>query len=214
MRKTEQLAKTRTNPPTAADVPLELRAHSGTIVIFSDTWCAFAHVAVYRLHEARQRLGLVGRVSFDHRAFPMELLNGRPGSRPGSDSEVPSVGACEPEAGWQLWQDNDWLYPNSTLPALEAVQAAKFQSMAASEALDLALRRAFWMQSRCITNLQVICDVAAQTPGVDAPLIKRALLLGAAREAVRNKPSKLPQIRWSVARTHFSQMAAASPIRG
>ncbi len=156
----------------------------GTIVIFSDTWCAFAHVAVYRLHAARRRLNLDGLVSFEHRAFPMELLNGNPGSRPGSDSEVPSVGACEPGAGWQLWQDKDWLYPNSTLPALEAVQAAKVQSLKASEDLDLALRRAFWVESRCITNQAVILNVASNTPGVDAAAIGKALDTGSSRGTI------------------------------
>ena len=113
----------------------------------------------------------------------MELLNGNPGSRPGSDSEVPGVGPCEPDAGWQLWQDKDWLYPCSTLPALEAVQAAKAQSVRASEDLDLALRRAFWTQSRCITN-PVILDVARRTEGVDDTLIREALENGTARPAV------------------------------
>lgn len=156
----------------------------GTIVVFSDTWCAFGHVAVHRLHAARRALGLEGRVAFDHRAFPMELLNGNPGSRPGSDSEVPSVGACEPAAGWQLWQDKDWLYPSSTLPALEAVQAAKRQSLQAGEALDLGLRQAFWKNSRCITNQAVILDVARQCDGVDADLLAEALNTGSARPIV------------------------------
>ncbi|MQA77706.1 MAG: hypothetical protein GEV10_04365 [Streptosporangiales bacterium] len=156
----------------------------GTIVVFSDTWCAFGHVAVFRLHQARRRLGLEDQVTLDHRAFPMELLNGNPGSRPGSDSEVPSVGNCEPAAGWQLWQDKDWLYPSSTLPALEAVQAAKAQSTRASESLDLGLRRAFWVESRCITNRAVILDVAANTPGVDVAAIAEALETGTARAAV------------------------------
>lgn len=156
----------------------------GTVVIFSDTWCAFGHVAVHRLHTARRRLGLDHEVTFDHRSFPMELLNGNPGSRPGSDSEVPSVGTLEPDAGWQLWQDKDWLYPSSTLPALEAVQAAKQQSAQASEALDRALRRAFWAESRCITNRTVILDVAERTPGVDHEAIHHALESGSARHAV------------------------------
>lgn len=156
----------------------------GTIVVFSDTWCAFAHVAVYRLHEARRRLHLEDRIVFDHRAFPMELLNGNPGSRPGSDSEVPSVGSCEPAAGWQLWQDKDWLYPSSSLPALEAVQAAKTQSPKASEDLDLALRHAFWAESRCITNRAVILDVARATRSVDPAAIEQALEIGSARAAV------------------------------
>lgn len=156
----------------------------GTIVVFSDTWCAFAHVAVFRLHGARRRLGMEDQIILDHRAFPMELLSGNPGSRPGSDSEVPSVGNCEPAAGWQLWQDKDWLYPSSSLPALEAVQAAKMQSAKASEDLDLALRRAFWAESRCITNRMVILDVAASTPGVDAKAIENALETGTARAAL------------------------------
>jgi len=164
-----------------------LTPRPGTIVIFSATWCAFAHVAVYRLHESRRRLRLEERVTFDHRAFPMELLNGNPGSRPGSDSEVPSVGNREPAAGWQLWQDKDWLYPSSTLPALEAVQAAKAQSPKASEDLDLALRRAFWAESRCITNRAVILDVAHNVSGPDEKAIEDALEAGAARATVASQ---------------------------
>jgi len=33
----------------------------GTIVVFSDIGCPWAHVAVWRLHDARRRLGLDGR---------------------------------------------------------------------------------------------------------------------------------------------------------
>lgn len=159
----------------------QLTPTPGTIAIYSDTWCAFGHLAVHRLHAARSRLGLEDTVRFDHRAFPMELLNGNPGSRPGSDSEVPTVGACEPDAGWQLWQAPDWLYPSTSLPALEAVQAAKEQSLRASEQLDRGLRAAFWTQSRCISNRAVILAVAAALPDVDAQLLEDALELGTAR---------------------------------
>ncbi|MBV9383683.1 MAG: DsbA family protein [Streptosporangiaceae bacterium] len=152
-----------------------VRPAPGRIIVFSDIWCAFGHVAVHRLHAARERLGLQGRVIFDPYCFPMELLNGNPGSRPGSDSEVPSVGACEPDAGWQLWHGPDWLYPSSSLPALEAVQAAKEQSLQAAEDLDRALRRAFWAESRCITNHTVILDVAAATGGIDVARLRAAL---------------------------------------
>jgi len=47
------------------------------------------------------------------------------------------MASVEPAAGWQLWQDKDWLYPSSTLPALEAIQAAKEQGLDASERLDM-----------------------------------------------------------------------------
>ena len=155
-----------------------------TIVIYSDLNCSFAHLAVHRLHESRRRLGLDGIVWFDHRAFPLELFNERVNRRPGVDSEVSVVGALEPAAGWQLWQGPDWEYPVTTLPALEAVQAAKAQGWAASEQLDRGLRRAFWAQSRCISMRHVILDVAAGTGVVNIDALITDLDSGRARAAV------------------------------
>ncbi|MEV4457569.1 DsbA family oxidoreductase [Microbispora sp. NPDC004025] len=156
----------------------------GTIIIFSDIWCSFAHIAVHRLHQTRERLGLTGRVRFDHRAFPLELLNDAPSPRPGTDSEVARMASLEPGAGWQLWQAKDWLYPSTTLPALEAVQAAKEQGFTASEQLDLALRRAFWAESRCVSHRKVILDAAASTGVVDVAALAAALDDGRARAAL------------------------------
>ncbi|OPG14743.1 DsbA family protein [Microbispora sp. GKU 823] len=161
-----------------------LTPEPGTIIIFSDIWCSFAHIAVHRLHRTRERLGLTGRVRFDHRAFPLELLNDAPSPRPGTDSEVGRMAALEPDAGWQLWQAKDWLYPSTTLPALEAVQAAKEQGFAASEQLDLALRRAFWAESRCISHRKVILDAAASTGVVDVDALAAALDDGRARRTL------------------------------
>ncbi|GAB3161422.1 DsbA family oxidoreductase [Microbispora hainanensis] len=161
-----------------------LTPEPGTIIIFSDIWCSFAHIAVHRLHTTRERLGLTERVRFDHRAFPLELLNDAPSPRPGTDSEVGRMAALEPGARWQLWQAKDWLYPSTTLPALEAVQAAKEQGFAASEQLDLALRKAFWAESRCISHRKVILDAAASTGVVDVDALAAALDDGRARRAL------------------------------
>ena len=68
------------------------------------------------------------------------------------DSETAVLGGLAPDAGWAMWHAPDWAFPSTVLPALEAVQAAKEQSWAASEVLDLALRRAFWADSRCIAQ--------------------------------------------------------------
>jgi predicted DsbA family dithiol-disulfide isomerase len=165
----------------------DLTPEPGVIVVFSDIWCSFAHVTIHRLHEARRRLGLEERVSFDHRAFPLELLNKAPSPRTGTDSEVGRMGSLEPAAGWQLWQDKDWLFPSSTLLALEAVQAAKAQSTQASEQLDLGLRKAFWAQSRCISNYHVILDVAEGTGVVDVAALAEALDDGRARRALSDQ---------------------------
>ncbi|MFI6851735.1 DsbA family protein [Streptomyces sp. NPDC050416] len=156
----------------------------GVIIVFSDIWCSFAHIAIHRLHATRKRLGLEHQVTFDLRAFPLELLNDAPSPRPGTDSEVGRMASMEPEAGWQLWQDKDWLYPSTVLPALEAIQAAKEQSLSASEQLDLGLRKAFWAQSRCVSHRKVILDVAAETGSVDVTALAAALDDGRARSAL------------------------------
>ena len=155
----------------------------GVIVVYSDIWCSFAHITIRRMHDARERLGLVGEVAFDLRAFPLELLNNASSPRTGTDSEAARMSILEPSAGWQLWQAKDWLYPSTMLPALEAVQAAKLQSLRAAEELDLALRRAFWAESRNVSNRKVILDAAATT-SVDVPALTEALDDGRARKAL------------------------------
>lgn len=156
----------------------------GTIAVYSDIGCPWATAGIERLVAARARLGLVDEVAIDHHAFPLELINGRGTPRSVLDAEVAVVGALVPEAGWQLWQGGPSDWPSTTLPALEAVQAAKAQSLAASSALDLALRRAFYGRSRCIALRPVILDVAEGCDGVDAGALAEALDDGRARRAV------------------------------
>lgn len=166
------------------DIDLAILPAPRTIIVFSDLWCSFAHIAVHRLHETRSRLGLDDTVHFDHRAFPLELFNGAPSPRPGTDSEVGGIACLEPDAGWQLWSAPDWTYPTSTLPALEAVQLAKDQSNRASENLDRALRQAFWCNSRCIDNRDVILDVAQETGTIDVDALAEGLDDGRARRRI------------------------------
>lgn len=146
----------------------------GTIQIWSDLLCPFAHVAIHRLTVARERLGLTGRVHLDHHVFALELFNG-PHPRPGTDSEAVGLGQIEPDAGFRLWTAADWLYPSTVLLAAEAVQAAKAQGLGPSEDLDRALRTAFWTNSRSIGHRGVILEVAAETATVDVPALAEAL---------------------------------------
>lgn len=176
-----------TDPTTTDPTPAVPTPPRGIVTVFSDIWCSFAHIAIHRLHATRTRLGLDEQVSFDLRAFPLELLNDAPSPRPGTDSEVARMASLEPAAGWQLWQAKDWLYPSTTLPALEAVLAAKEQGLAASEQLDLGLRRAFWAESRCISHRKVILDVAADTGAVDVDALAEALDDGRARRALSDQ---------------------------
>jgi predicted DsbA family dithiol-disulfide isomerase len=155
-----------------------------TLAVWSDLNCSFAHLAVHRLHETRQRLGLTDVLHLDHRVFPLELFNLSVNERPGVDSEIAVVGALDPSAGWRLWQGPDWRYPVTMLPALEAVQAAKAQGWTASEQLDRALRRAFWADSRCISMRHVILDIAAETGVVDVADLAARMDSGSARQAI------------------------------
>jgi len=132
----------------------------------------------------RDELGLTDKVSFDHRFFPLELVNGRPTPRSILDAEIPVAATLEPGAGWQLWQGGDSEYPVTTLLAMEAVQAAKEQSLAASAALDRSLRAAFFAQSRCISLRNVILDAADESGAVDVNSLADALDQGRARRRV------------------------------
>jgi predicted DsbA family dithiol-disulfide isomerase len=161
-------------------IPVE----AGTVVVFSDLACPWSHLAVHRLHAARRRLHLEGRVAIVHRAFPLELVNGRATPKRILDAELPVAGALDPAAGWQVWQAAEWEWPVTTLPALEAVQVAALQSHRAAEQLDARLRRALFAESRCISLRTVILDLAADCPAVDAGALAASLDDGRARRTV------------------------------
>ena len=163
-----------------------------TIAVWSDLGCPWSHAVVWRLWDARRRLGLEERVRFDHHAFPLELFNSEATPRPRTDAEWPVAATLAPRAGWQAWDAPDHAWPSTMLPPMEAVQAAKLQSLAAAEELDRGLRRAFWAESRCISLRHVILEVAMASEAVDASRLADALDAGLARRALFDD--------WAVAR--------------
>ena len=165
----------------------------GTIAVWSDLGCPWSHAVVWRLHEARRRLGLEDRVRLDHHAFPLELFNSEPTPRWHIDVEAPIAQQLAPRAGWQPWSAPDSTWPVTLLPPMEAVQAAKLQSLAASEGLDRGLRQALYGESRCISLRHVILEVATETDAVDVTALAEALDDGRARAAL--------MADWAVART-------------
>jgi predicted DsbA family dithiol-disulfide isomerase len=154
-----------------------------TVTIWSDVGCPWASLLVWRLHARRAALGLEGTVRFDHRCFPLELFNERPTPRAIVDAEVEALAPLVPDAGWRAWWRDDSAYPVTTLPALEAVQAAKAQGPEVEERLDLALRQAFWRDARCVSLRHEIL-AAAESAGVDVAALTEALDSGTARRAV------------------------------
>lgn len=156
----------------------------GTIQVWSDLLCPFAHVALLRLRRARTRLGLDGTVVLEHRTFPLELFNG-PHPRRGTDTEAVGLGRLEP-GEFRVWSAPEDLYPHTVLLAAEAVHAAADQGAGAAEELDLALRRAFWLASRSIGHRQGVLDVAAELPAgvLDVAALTAALDDGRHRATV------------------------------
>ena len=174
-----------------------MQVEPSTIQVWSDIGCPWAHVAVWRLWDARRRLGLQDRVRFDHRVFPLELFNSQATPRNELEPEMPACASLAPRAGWQAWSAPGWEWPATMLPAMEAVQAAKEQGLAVSEALDRGLRGAFWGESRCISLRHVILEVASETDGLDLASLAEALDSGRARRRMFDD--------WEIAKTDAVQ---------
>jgi predicted DsbA family dithiol-disulfide isomerase len=66
----------------------------------------------------------------------------------------------------------------------EAVVAAKTQALALSEALDAALRHAFWTDNLPIGHRDTILTIAAGVTGLDVDALRATLDTGSARGAV------------------------------
>ena len=88
----------------------------GTIAVWSDIGCPWSHAVVWRLHDARRRLGLEGHVRFDHHAFPLELFNSEPTPRASREAEWPVADTLAPRAGWQTWAAPEHEWPVTMLP--------------------------------------------------------------------------------------------------
>src|SRR6478609_5757040 len=154
------------------------------LVLYSDIVCPWATVMVLRLLEARDRAGAQDDLTIGHRALPLELEHQKPIPRRIVDAEIPLCATLTPLFGWSLWQGRSEEYPVTVLAALEAVQAAAAQSAAAAEQLDLALRRAFFVNSRCISMRHEILAAARTCDAVDADKIAAALDTGTHRHTV------------------------------
>ena len=153
----------------------------GTIAVYADIGCPWAHLCLHRLHQAIEGAGLSGRLEIDNRPFGLEVVNERPTPKLTLDAEVAVVGALDPAAGWQMWQGKAYEYPVTMLPAMEAVEAAKDQGLGPAAALDRALRVAFFAESKTVSMRHVILEVAGSVPGLDAAALTERLDAGAAR---------------------------------
>ena len=153
----------------------------GTITVWSDVGCPWATLALHRLYAARQRLDLDDQIVVDHELFLLEDVNQAPTRPQAHDAEIPVIGTRAPELHLTLWHRDPSTWPVSTALANEAVHAAKRQSLRASEELDMALRLAFFRDSRCISLLHEVIAVAETCGRIDVGALAAALDDGSAR---------------------------------
>jgi len=156
----------------------------GTVAVYTDVVCAWSTVGLHRFYAARSRLGLDDRVRVDLRLYLLEDVNRFAIPKRMLDAEIPVVGPLETDLGITPWSAEPSAWPVTALPADEAVHAAKAQSPAAAEQLDMALRLAFFRDSRCISMVHEVVDVARGCDLVDADAVAAALEDGRARGAM------------------------------
>ena len=167
-------------------------------MVFTDVVCGWSTVALHRFYQARERLGLTDVVRVDHQLFLLEDVNQFPIPKRYLDSEIPVVGSLAPDFGWKPWQGDASTWPITSLLPNEAVHAAKRQSTQAAERLDMALRHAFFTDSRPIALLHEIVDVAGGCDDVDEDALRRDLDEGTARaEMMRNYRANVDDVQGS-----------------
>ncbi|NKY88593.1 DsbA family oxidoreductase [Nocardia veterana] len=154
---------------------------AGTIAIFTDVACGWSTLILDRLYRRRTELGLDDAVRMDLRLFSLEDVNRSPVPKRLVDVEIPVIGALAPDFGWRPWRADVQTWPNSTLPANEAVHAAARQSRTAAEEFDMAVRRALFCDSRPIDLRHELVAIAETCPAVDAERLAADLDTGAAR---------------------------------
>lgn len=193
VRTDEALGSTR-------DVSVVANTDRRTVTVWSDIGCPWATLALHTLRTAA--LERAQEVLIDHRAFPLELFNRMPTPKFILDPEIVAIAGHRPELGWNLWRGPEFEYPVTTLPAMEAVQAAKNPvagGLPASDELDAALRRAFYVDGRCISIHSVILDIAEQCKNVGVDALAAALARGDGRAEVYDhwKVAQGPEIQGS-----------------
>ncbi|SFO43554.1 Predicted dithiol-disulfide isomerase, DsbA family [Pseudonocardia ammonioxydans] len=152
-----------------------------TVIVYTDVMCGWSTLALHRLYRARQRAGMEERLAVELRLFLLEDINTTPLTSDVIEPEKPVIGPLEPDLGIVPWHGRPSAYPVTSAPANEAVHAARIQSAAAAEELDMALRLAFWRDSRCISLRHEILDVAGACEQVDADHVREAVDDGRAR---------------------------------
>lgn len=141
------------------------RAGVSEITVFADVVCPFAYVGLTRLLERRRERGR-DDVRLRIRAWPLELVNGRPveGSLIGAE-----IDEIAPQVAPDLFRGFDAAsFPASSLPSLALTAAAYDISPEVGERVAMELRRRLFERGQDISDIAVLRQIG-DAAGVVVP---------------------------------------------
>lgn len=128
-----------------------------TIEVFADVACPFAHVGLRRLTDQRDARGRHD-VTFHVRAWPLELVNGKPLDAAFIDEEIDEI---RPQVAPDLFAGFDAeQFPTTSLPALALEAAAYAVDPEIGERVSLELRDRLFERGENIADAAVLAAVA------------------------------------------------------
>lgn len=134
-----------------------VRSPVTSIDVYADILCPFAHLGLRSVVRRRNELGR-GAVVVRVRAWPLELVNGKPVD---ARTTAEHADALRTQVASDLFAhfDPDH-FPESSLPALALAAAAYRRGDTTGEAVSLALRDALFEEGRDISDPDVLASVA------------------------------------------------------
>lgn len=128
------------------------------VEVFADVGCPFTHVGLRRFVQRRGELGR-DDVVLVVRAWPLELVNGRPLDPAFIAEEVRDI---RRQVAPDLFRGfRPEAFPSSSMPALALAAAAYGRNVWVGEDVSLALREALFEEGRDIADPAVLAEVAA-----------------------------------------------------
>ncbi len=146
---------------------------------WAEYYCPWCYITTVRLHAVKPEYE--GRVRLRVRPFPLEVVGGEAAPRDILEQEWWLAAQQEPLATFVPYTAATW--PSTTLPAIEAVWCVSRLSPASIYDFDLSVRRAFFGQSRDISQRDVLLDLVREA-GVDVAAFTRLFDSGEAREQI------------------------------
>lgn len=130
-----------------------------TIEVFADIACPFTHVGLRRFAQRREELGRPDATLLV-RAWPLEVVNGRPLD---PDATADKVASLRDQVAPDLFTGFDpRTFPSTTLPALALAHAAYEVDVATGERVSLALRDLLFEQGTDVTDRAVLQALAEE----------------------------------------------------